>query len=110
MGETHTSAGACLRGSASLRTLFRMGRLLSTWAVLVTALLWALPSGAEILELRRPVVPPLGVPERPAFEELLGSFADPDRALKGGFNTSLALAVRSRAWAFIPGSSIASIS
>ncbi|OJT23961.1 hypothetical protein BO221_16560 [Archangium sp. Cb G35] len=43
------------------------------------------------------------MPERPAFEELLFSFADPDRALQGGFLVpSLSLAVRSRAWAFMP--------
>ncbi|MFY0569343.1 hypothetical protein ACN28E_36715 [Archangium lansingense] len=43
------------------------------------------------------------MPDRPAFEELLFSFADPDRALEGGFTVpSLSLAVRSRAWAFMP--------
>jgi hypothetical protein len=36
------------------------------------------------------------------FEELLLSFADPERALKGGFAVpSLSLAVRSRAWVFV---------
>ncbi|HEX5751439.1 MAG TPA: hypothetical protein VFZ09_34775 [Archangium sp.] len=65
--------------------------------------LWGLPSGAQVLELYRPLAPPPSMPERPAFEELLFSFADPDRALEGGFLVpSLSLAVRSRAWAFIP--------
>ncbi|ATB34204.1 hypothetical protein [Melittangium boletus] len=41
--------------------------------------------------------------ERPAFEELLFAFADPERALAGGITApTLALAVRARAWAFIP--------
>jgi hypothetical protein len=64
--------------------------------------LWALPSGAQLLELHRSLAPPPELPERPAFEELLGSFADPERALRGGFTVpSLSLAVRSRAWAFV---------
>jgi hypothetical protein len=64
--------------------------------------LWALPSGAQLLELHRSLAPPVELPERPAFEELLFSFADPERALKGGFTVpSLSLAVRSRAWAFV---------
>ena len=79
-----------------------MGRFLSTWAVLVTAILWAQPSRAEILELRRPLAPPPSVPERPAFEELLSTFADPDRALRGGFTVPLAVAIRARGWAFVP--------
>ncbi len=41
--------------------------------------------------------------ERPAFEELLFAFADSNRGFSGGFTApSLALAVRARAWAFIP--------
>jgi hypothetical protein len=66
--------------------------------------LWELPAGAESLELYRSLTPPPpGVPERPAFEELLFSFADPERALEGGFTvSSLSLAVRARAWAFMP--------
>lgn len=80
-----------------------MGRGASAWAVVVTLALWALPSSAEILELYRPLAPPPSIPERPAFEELLFFFADPDRALEGGFTVpSLSLAVRSRAWAFVP--------
>lgn len=80
-----------------------MGRGASAWAVVFTLALWALPSGAEILELRRPLAPPPSMPERPAFEELLFSFADPERALEGGFTVpSLSLAVRARAWAFVP--------
>jgi hypothetical protein len=68
-----------------------------------TVALWVLPAGAEVLEVYRPLAPPPGVPERPAFEELLFSFADPERALEGGFTVpSLSLAVRSRAWAFMP--------
>ncbi len=64
--------------------------------------LWALPSGAQLLELRRSLAPPPELPERPAFEELLVSFADPERALRDGFTVpSLSLAVRSRAWAFV---------
>ncbi|PTL85988.1 hypothetical protein DAT35_03190 [Vitiosangium sp. GDMCC 1.1324] len=42
------------------------------------------------------------MPERHAFEELLWSFADPQRALEGGFAApSLSLAVRAKAWAFM---------
>jgi hypothetical protein len=79
-----------------------MDRLASAWAVLLTAALWALPCGATVLELHRPLAPPPAIPDRPAFEELLFSFADPDRALEGGFTTpSLSLAVRSRSWGFI---------
>jgi hypothetical protein len=60
------------------------------------------PSRAEFLELRQPLVPPPGLPVRPAFEELLFTFADPERALEGGFSVpSLSLAVRARAWAFV---------
>ncbi|HYO51958.1 hypothetical protein [Archangium sp.] len=52
--------------------------------------------------MHRSIAPPPELPERPAFEELLFSFADPERALKGGFTVpSLSLAVRSRAWAFV---------
>lgn len=80
-----------------------MDRLASTWAVLLAAALCALPCGAAVLELHRPLAPPPGIPERPVFEELLFSFADPDRALEGGFTpSSLALAVRSRSWGFLP--------
>ncbi|MDC0714421.1 hypothetical protein POL68_38555 [Stigmatella sp. ncwal1] len=43
------------------------------------------------------------MPDRSSFEELLFSFADPERALEGGFIApSLSLAVRSRAWSFVP--------
>ncbi|HSP77523.1 MAG TPA: hypothetical protein VLQ93_03280 [Myxococcaceae bacterium] len=64
--------------------------------------LWALPSGAELLGVHRPLAPPPELPERPAFEELLLSFADPEQALEGGFTVpSLSLAVRARAWAFV---------
>jgi hypothetical protein len=64
--------------------------------------LWALPSGAQLIELHRSLAPPPHLPERPAFEELLVSFADPERALRDGFTVpSLSLAVRSRAWAFV---------
>jgi hypothetical protein len=71
-------------------------------AVAFVVALWALPSSAQLLELHRSVGPPAGLPERPAFEELLSSFADPGRALRGGFTVpSLSLAVRSRAWAFV---------
>ena len=70
-----------------------------------TVALWVLPASAEILEVYRPLAPPPQVPERPAFEELLFSFADPERALQGGFTVpSLSLAVRARAWAFMPSS------
>lgn len=80
-----------------------MGRSAFTKAVLFIVALGALPSGAQILELSRPLAPPPSMPERPAFEELLFSFADPERALQGGFLVpSLSLAVRSRAWAFMP--------
>lgn len=80
-----------------------MGRGASAWAVVFTLAFWALPSSAEVLELYRPLAPPPSIPDRPAFEELLFSFADPDRALEGGFTVpSLSLAVRSRAWAFMP--------
>ncbi len=63
----------------------------------------ALPAGAEPLEVhRRYVSPSAGLPERPAFEELLLSFADPQRALEGGFTVpNLSLAVRARAWGFV---------
>jgi hypothetical protein len=67
--------------------------------------LWALPAGAQVLEVYRPLAPPPSVPERPDFEELLFSFADPGRNLEGGFTVpSLSLAVRARAWAFMPSS------
>ncbi|REG36299.1 hypothetical protein ATI61_102676 [Archangium gephyra] len=80
-----------------------MGRGAFTKAVLFIVALWGLPSGAQVLELYRPLAPPPSMPERPAFEELLFSFADPDRALQGGFSVpSLSLAVRSRAWVFMP--------
>jgi|GEM_PF-2864720 len=80
-----------------------MGRGAFSWAVLFTVALWALPSGAQVLELYRPLAPPPSMPERPAFEEMLFSFADPDRALQGGFLVpSLSLAIRARAWAFMP--------
>jgi hypothetical protein len=62
----------------------------------------ALPAFAQPLELHRSLLSPPALPDRPAFEELLVSFADPERALKGGFTVpSLSLAVRSRAWAFV---------
>ncbi|WP_238536571.1 hypothetical protein [Stigmatella aurantiaca] len=71
-----------------------------------TVALWALPSRAEMLEIHRSLGPPPSMPDRPSFEELLFSFADPDRALEGGFIApSLSLAVRSRAWAFVPSGS-----
>jgi hypothetical protein len=71
-------------------------------AVVFVVALWTLPSGAQPLELRRSLAPPPELPERPAFEELLVSFADPERALQDGFTVpSLSLAVRSRAWAFV---------
>jgi hypothetical protein len=63
----------------------------------------ALPASAEPLELHRyHGSPPAELPERPAFEELLFTFADPGRALEGGFSVpSLSLAVRARAWGFV---------
>lgn len=79
-----------------------MGRWGLVRAVAFVVALWALPSGAQRLELHRSLGPPPELPERPAFEELLVSFADPGRALKDGFTVpSLSLAVRSRAWAFM---------
>jgi hypothetical protein len=63
----------------------------------------ALPAGAEPLEVHRQyTTPPVELPELPAFEELLFSFADPQRALEGGFAVpNLSLAVRARAWGFV---------
>ncbi|HEX8825097.1 MAG TPA: hypothetical protein VF794_34585 [Archangium sp.] len=64
--------------------------------------LWAVPAGAQTLEIHRSFVAPPELPERPAFEELLWSFADPGRGLQGGFAVpSVSLAVRARAWAFV---------
>lgn len=80
-----------------------MRRFTFACAVLLTAALWVPTAQAEVLELHRSVAPPVSMPERPAFEELLFNFADPERALQGGFYApSLSLAVRSRAWAFMP--------
>ena len=80
-----------------------MGRFASAWAVILTVAFCALPAGATVLELHRPLAPPPAVPDRPAFEELLFSFADPERALAGGLTVpSLDLAIRARAWGFIP--------
>ncbi len=68
----------------------------------IVVALWALPSGAERLGVHQPLAPSPTLPERPAFEELLLAFADPERALEGGFTVpSLSLAVRARAWAFV---------
>jgi len=75
---------------------------MAAWAVALLMALCALPAIAEPLELHRKLLSPPDLPERPAFEELLFSFADPERALKGGFAVpSLSLAVRSRAWSFV---------
>ncbi|MFY0582746.1 hypothetical protein ACN28S_58275 [Cystobacter fuscus] len=80
-----------------------MGRFASAWAVILTVTLWALPAGATVLELYRPLAPPPTVPDQPVFDELLFSLADPERALAGGLTVpSLDLAIRARAWGFIP--------
>ncbi|WP_395827718.1 hypothetical protein [Archangium violaceum] len=69
----------------------------------LVVVLRVLPASAEPLELHQRMVPPTELPDRPAFEELLWYFADPGRALQGGFTVpSLSLAVRARAWAFVP--------
>lgn len=79
-----------------------MGRCASVWAVAILVVLQVLPAAAEPLELHRPLARPPELPERAVFDELLLSFADPDRALAGGFTVpSLSLAVRARAWAFV---------
>lgn len=94
------------------------------WGALVVAGLWTSASRAEDLQLSRSLAPPPteskpppeptlvghgplaispGVPDRGVFEELLFSFADPDRVLSGGLAApTLSLAIRSRAWAFVP--------
>jgi hypothetical protein len=75
---------------------------MAAWAVALLVTVCALPAFAQPLELHRRLLAPPELPDRPAFEELLFSFADPNRALKGGFTVpSLSLAVRSRAWAFV---------
>jgi hypothetical protein len=81
---------------------------MAAWAVALLVALCARPAIAEPLEVHRSLLSPPELPERPAFEELLFSFADPERALKGGFTVqSLSLAVRSRAWAFVqPGARV----
>ncbi len=64
----------------------------------------ALPVSAaeEPLELHRSLHSTPELPDNLVFEELLFSFADPGRALEGGFSVpSLSLAVRARAWAFV---------
>lgn len=79
-----------------------MGRWGAVRGVAFVLALWALPSSAQLLELHRSLGPAPGLPDRPAFEELLSSFADPGRALRDGFTVpSLSLAVRSRSWAFV---------
>ncbi len=81
-----------------------MGRFASACAVLIAVALWARPTHAEVLELHRSLqTPPESMPDRPSFEELLFVFADPARPWQGNLSApSLSLAVRSRAWAFMP--------
>ncbi|WP_245768366.1 hypothetical protein [Stigmatella aurantiaca] len=75
----------------------------SAWTVMLTVTLGALPSWAQVLELHQSAQPLMDMPDRGVFEELLFSFADPDRALEGGFVApSLTLGIRARAWAFLP--------
>jgi hypothetical protein len=70
---------------------------------MLTVTLGALPSWAQVLELHQSAPSFTDMPERGIFEELLFSFADPDRALEGGFVApSLSLGIRAQAWAFLP--------